>query len=230
MYRVHPKPPKVSLITNLHGPAYIGEKLPIQITLENGEDDVVILEIQYQSHGNEDGHGNKILSEGRLISDPELFVWQQNDETRHGNTLLLGEVLPAQQQKCVLVFNAPSTPIECTLNLIIKYTLKSDRMTEIQKALALDIPVIQPFHVNFDILPRLALDSGMPDIFSEGEYILQVSQAWLLISSISKLGSETLELQHVTVSGGFENEEMSVRIHDGEGSSPSPNNLFRIFF
>lgn len=47
--RVHPKPPKVNLSTSLHGPAYIGEKLPILITLENGEDEPVTLEIQHEA-------------------------------------------------------------------------------------------------------------------------------------------------------------------------------------
>jgi hypothetical protein len=52
-FRVHPKPPKVNLSTNLHGPAYIGEKLPILITLENGEDEVVSLEIQFEALNSE---------------------------------------------------------------------------------------------------------------------------------------------------------------------------------
>jgi hypothetical protein len=47
-FSVHPKRPKVNLSTNLHGPAYIGEKLPILITLENGEDEAVSLEIQFE--------------------------------------------------------------------------------------------------------------------------------------------------------------------------------------
>jgi hypothetical protein len=47
MCRVHPKPPKVNLSTTLHGPAYTGEKLPIYITLENGEQETVTLEIQF---------------------------------------------------------------------------------------------------------------------------------------------------------------------------------------
>lgn len=61
MLRVHPKPPKVSLMTNLHGPAYIGERLPIQITLENGEDEAVTLEIQYQPYENESEEGKNFL-------------------------------------------------------------------------------------------------------------------------------------------------------------------------
>ena len=47
MCRVHPKPPKVSLSTTLHGPAYTGEKLPIYIALENGEQETVTLGIQF---------------------------------------------------------------------------------------------------------------------------------------------------------------------------------------
>jgi hypothetical protein len=46
---VHPKPPKVGLVTSLHGPAYTGEKLPITLTLENGEIEPVYLQIQYES-------------------------------------------------------------------------------------------------------------------------------------------------------------------------------------
>jgi hypothetical protein len=39
----------VSLSTNLHGPAYIGEKLPILITLENGEDEAVEIQIEFDA-------------------------------------------------------------------------------------------------------------------------------------------------------------------------------------
>jgi hypothetical protein len=49
MCSVHPKPPKVTLSTTLHGPAYTGEKLPILITLENGEEETVTLGIQFDS-------------------------------------------------------------------------------------------------------------------------------------------------------------------------------------
>ena len=49
MSRVLPKPPKVAISTTLHGPAYIGERLPLIITLENGEDETVTLEIQHET-------------------------------------------------------------------------------------------------------------------------------------------------------------------------------------
>jgi hypothetical protein len=44
---VHPKPPKVSLTTSIRGAAYIGENLPIVISMNNGEDEEVTLKIQY---------------------------------------------------------------------------------------------------------------------------------------------------------------------------------------
>ena len=53
-FRVLPKPPKVSISTTLHGPAYTRERLPIVITLENGEDETVALEIQYEPANVED--------------------------------------------------------------------------------------------------------------------------------------------------------------------------------
>jgi hypothetical protein len=101
----------------------------------------------------------------------------------------------------------------------MKYTLASDRMTEIHKTVALDIPVIQPFHASFDILPLVAEEGGMQDPFAEGEFMLNVRQAWLLTSSIGRLGSEMLEVRHIGVEGNLEVEGMVLEIKEGKGCS-----------
>jgi hypothetical protein len=59
---VHPKPPKVGLHTSLRGPAYIGERLPIVIGMENREDETVTLEIQYGIPDPEQEGGSALLS------------------------------------------------------------------------------------------------------------------------------------------------------------------------
>ena len=110
----------------------------------------------------------------------------------------------------------------------MKYTLESDGMTEIRKTMLLDIPVIQPFHVNFDILPRVAKD-GMPDPFGEGGYRLGVSQSWLLLSSITRIGSEKLELQHIGVDNILPTEDLQLDILEVDAISstePHPGNSF----
>ena len=138
-----------------------------------------------------------------------------------GDNLTLGKLRPDEQRSCTLIFNAPSTPTECTLNLVMNYTLESDGVTEIQKTLALDIPIIQPFHTTFNILPRVVEDGGMPDPFMEGELRLHVAQSWLLMSSVNRLGSEDLELQRVDVSGSFGEQLIGLEVHGLEGSYPS---------
>ena len=139
--------------------------------------------------------------------------------TCNENTLVVGNVLPSEQHQCTLIFNAPLSPTDCTLNLVINYTLESDRMTEIRKTLSVDIPVIQPFHTTFDILPQPTDNSGMPDPFSDGEYLLNVSQTWLLMSSITRLGSEMLEIQHIGVKAALDKDNMSLDIREGKGCS-----------
>ena len=203
---VHPKPPKVGLITNLHGPAFTGEKLPIILTLDNGESESVSLEIQYEPLDHD--------------SECDPFSWTSDSAdlvTR--NVHLIGDIAPGAQHNCQLLFCAPTTPTDCTLTLTMKYTLASDRMTEIRKTLALDIPIIQPFHASFDILPRIADEGGMPDPFVEGEFILNVRQAWVLTSSLSRLGSETLEVLHIGVAGKFDFERMALEVQEGKGCS-----------
>jgi hypothetical protein len=135
------------------------------------------------------------------------------------NTHLIGDIPPAAQHTCTLLFTAPETPTDCTLTLTMKYTLSSDRMTEIHKTVALDIPVIQPFHASFDILPLVAEEGGMPDPFAEGEFMLNVRQAWLLTSSIGRLGSEMLEARHIGVEGNLELAGMALEIKEGKGCS-----------
>ena len=151
----------------------------------------------------------------------QLFSWHP-EATSTRNILSVGKIRQGERHQCTLMFNAPSTPSDYTLNLIMKYTLESDGMTEIRKTLSLDVPVIQPFHTIFDILPRIAKDGGMPDPFSEGGYSLGVSQSWLLVSSITRLGSEKLELQHLGVDGTSVAEDHNLDIQEVEGnSSPS---------
>ena len=87
-------------------------------------------------------------------------------------------------------------------------------MTQIQKTMSLDIPVIQPFHATFDILPRIAKDGGMPDPFAEGAYCLGVSQSWLLMSSITGLGSEKLQLQQIGVDRTSVSEDHNLEIQE----------------
>jgi len=97
-------------------------------------------------------------------------------------------------------------------------------MTEIRKTLSVDIPVIQPFHTTFDILPQATDNSGMPDPFNDGEYLLNVSQTWLLMSSITRLGSEKLELQHIGVKAVLDKDNMSLDIREGKGCSSTSEN------
>jgi hypothetical protein len=97
-------------------------------------------------------------------------------------------------------------------------------MTEIRKTLSVDIPVIQPFHTTFDILPQVSENGGMPDPFNEGHYLLNVSQTWLLMSSITRLGSEKLELQHIGVNAVLDKEDISLEILEGKGCSSTNRN------
>ena len=154
-----------------------------------------------------------------------LFSWHPGT-TSKDNILSVGKICQGERHRCTLMFSAPPAPADCTLNLITKYTLESDGMTEIRKTLSLDIPVIQPFHTTFDILPQIAKD-GMPDLFSEGGHRLSVSQSWLLMSSITKLGSDKLELQHIGVDGIPSLEDLHLDIKEVScisSSEPLPGN------
>src|SRR5277367_3369661 len=143
----------------------------------------------------------------------DLFSWQP-ETTVNEHVLSVGKIKQGERLQRTLMFNAPSAPSDCTLNLVIKYTLESDEMTQIQKAISLDIPVIQPFHATFDILPRIAKDGGMPDPFTEGGYSLGVAQSWLLMSTITRLGSEKLQLQQIGIEGTSVSEDHNLEIQE----------------
>jgi Gryzun, putative trafficking through Golgi len=224
---VHPKPPKVGLHTNLRGPAYTGERLPIIIGMENGEDEIVTLEIQY-GIPDPDQEGGIVLT---FITNKAhgTVSWKRDADSTVEEILTIGKILPGAKHECTLLFNAPLEPTDFTLNVVVKYTLESDTRTEIRKTLSIDIPIIQPFHTSFDILPCLGRESDMPDPFSEETLPLPVSQRWLLTTSITRLGSEKLELQHIGVTGTFNLEEMSVELYEGDGCSPANDQAFGIF-
>src|ERR1700737_1810919 len=97
------------------------------------------------------------------------FLWQRDSgspsENASDELFTIGNVLPGAKRECTFLFHAPSEPTDCIVNVVIKYTLESDTLTEIRKTLPLDIPVIQLFHTTFDILPQLGRESDMPDMF-----------------------------------------------------------------
>ena len=174
------------------------------------------LEIQHESPDVEDN--SRTSSYLVMLISEQLFSWH-SQPTSTPNILSVGQIRQGERHQCTLMFNSPSTASDCTLNLIMKYTLESDGMTEIRKTLSLDIPVIQPFQTTFDILPRIAKDGGMPDPFSQGDYSLGVSQSWLLMSSIMRLGSEKLELQHLGVDERSVPEDHHLDIQEIDGNS-----------
>jgi hypothetical protein len=141
----------------------------------------------------------------------------------------VGNILAAERRECILLFNAPSAPTDCTLSIVIKYTLESDRLTEIRKPLLFDIPVIQPFHTAFDILPALVEDEGMPDPFGDEEYPLQILQKWILMSSITRLGSDNLEVQRISIARRQDRDELSLDISETEVISSSSNEVLGNF-
>jgi hypothetical protein len=148
-----------------------------------------------------------------------MFLWQSSPETSSENSILnVGRVGAGEQHECILLFFAPSAPTDCTLSLIINYTLESDGLTEIRKPLLFDIPVIQPFNTAFEILPALAENTRMPDPFGEEEYPLQVLQNWSLMTSVTRLGSDTLEVKEITVTRS-DQDEMSLHISKTVDSS-----------
>jgi hypothetical protein len=204
--------------TTLHGPAYTGEILPILITLENGETEPVSLEIQFT-------FPTPSPTQSHVPSAPtpnqDQFLWQpSSSQTIQDQTLILGTLSPSEQRNCTLLFKAPLDPTESTLNLIIKYTLDSDRLTEIRKPVTIEIPVIQPFHTTFDIFPYLSEGGrGMPDPFGGDEYPLKVEQVWSLISSITRFGAENLEVRKIKVDTREIPEGVALKIDEMKGCS-----------
>jgi len=163
--------------------------LPIVITLENSETEVVALKIQHEISESEESPSDH-------AEFP--FLWETSPgETISEKELDIGDVNPGEQRVCTIIFNAPSVPTECSLNLLIKYFLHSDLKTEVIKRALLDVPVIQPFQATFEIIPRLE-ETGLPDLFSErGE--LCVSQMWRLNTALSRIGGDVLELRDIKV-------------------------------
>ena len=197
---MYPKPPKVGLSTSLHGPAYTGETLPIVITLENGEMEAVALHIQFEIP--------ELENEDQLLESPRnMFQWlDSSNPAISGNVLEIGEITPGERRDSTILFKPPSAPTERSLGLVIKYFLRSDPKTEVVKRALLDIPVIQPLQTTFDIFPQVARNSGMPNIFHEGPNSLPVAQMWRLCASISRIGSDMLELKNIRILGECEAE------------------------
>ena len=112
----------------------------------------------------------------------------------------MGALPPSSKTNLKLLFAAAPNPADCTLQIILKYHFLSDPETPISKTVKVDMPIINPFHANFDFSPRVQPDPWpnhftIPTSALDTENpILGITQRWNLTTKLLNFGEEPLIL------------------------------------
>lgn len=132
--------------------------------------------------------------------------------------------MPASHTLIPFSFQSSATPVDCTLEIVLRYHLVTDPETPIQKTVVAEMPIINPFHPTFDWSSHLHPEQW-PDCFSISDEvfdsvtpdvkpIIGITQRWALHAMMMNVGEDNLEitgwdLPVRTVSG---NSEVTVNI------------------
>ncbi|KAK9472467.1 Gryzun, putative trafficking through golgi-domain-containing protein [Dipodascopsis tothii] len=184
LLKVLPKLPHVNIRSAFKGAAYIAETLAVDLQVMNTEAAAISGELSVKAS----------TLEGRTAVD---VYWGTPGTTTLAVRGLLPQILgdtPALAETLTVV--TPGETADLVIEVALAYHLASEPDIVIHKAHTIDIPVIFPFHVSYDLSPRIypkrwpspffvtALDAHCPPI----------TKRWCLAATI-----DAVDFRHVEV-------------------------------
>ncbi|KAK9485565.1 Gryzun, putative trafficking through golgi-domain-containing protein [Lipomyces starkeyi] len=179
--KVIPKQPHVDIISGLKGPAYIGEKLTIPLTITSREDEDMRLSVTIKAQ-NVEGQFNV----------PTTWIGSEGSS----DTIELGTVPTFSSVQCQFSINMPSDACDLIVDVTATYLLLSEPDISVVKGHTIDLPVIFPFHVSYDLTPRI-YPSRWPSpffIYDLESHSPPITKRWCLSAVI-----DAVDLQHLEI-------------------------------
>ncbi|KAK7205709.1 Gryzun, putative trafficking through golgi-domain-containing protein [Myxozyma melibiosi] len=178
---VKPKPPRLDITSNVKGPAYIDEKilLPLTVKAKEAEDikmtmsaKVTNVEGQMEVKGTWSGTEDSTIDLGVTSPDSEPIVKD-------------------------FALRMPAESCDLVMVVTVKYQLLSDPNIDIIKTHVVDIPVIFPFQVSYDLTPQIYPNKWPSPFFI---YDLQshnppITKRWRLAATIDAVDMHNLEIE-----------------------------------
>ncbi|KAK9477134.1 Gryzun, putative trafficking through golgi-domain-containing protein [Lipomyces japonicus] len=179
--KVIPKQPNFEINAQLKGPAYLGEKLIVPITFTNKEEDQIDGQITILT---EDSEGHRAID----------YFWDGHKE--ENSVLALGQIKSLSSVSHKLFLSMPSEASDLVVTVTVAYHIMTDPDIQISKTCVIDIPVILPFHVTYDLTPRI-----YPQIWKSPFFIYDleshcppITKRWCLSTTI-----DAVDLTHLKI-------------------------------
>ncbi|GAO49352.1 hypothetical protein SAICODRAFT_22438 [Saitoella complicata NRRL Y-17804] len=206
------KPAKLQIQTDFKGLAYCGEAFPLILTVMNEEDEAIRASFQVSTASYE---GDPL----EVAAKPDVESIAAPD-----SVFDIGEVKPNEIGSGTCYILCPRMRTDATVEFTVKYSLASDPDTKIRKTLEISIPVMEPFHAAYDFSPRV--NSKWPEPFSTSDPLtsfLEIAQSWALTSTLSSLGSITMEIEGLELVLEDTLGPASVKVRHGHGCRSDGN-------
>ncbi|KAK9235602.1 Gryzun, putative trafficking through golgi-domain-containing protein [Lipomyces kononenkoae] len=176
-----PKQPHVDIISSFKGPAYIGEKLTIPLTITSREDEDLKLSVTVNCQN----------VEGQLNVP---ITWIDSDSS--SDTIELGTVGPTSSVQCKSSISMPTTVCDLVVDVTVTYQLLSEPDITITKSHTIDLPVIFPFQVSYDLTPGI-YPRRWPSpffVYNLESHSPPITKRWCLSAII-----DAVDLQHLEI-------------------------------
>ncbi|KAI5285609.1 hypothetical protein KEM54_000435, partial [Ascosphaera aggregata] len=158
--RVLPKPPKVKLTTpSLREHYYTDERIKLQIDVENTEDSVADIALEFRLLSTPDTSIEASWNHDACLESPEAneATDDQSGDTAKDNACRcpVGAVQPGDRRSSILLFTNTFDAADHEVEISAYYTLKSDPETLVFTTCRVGLSLTRPFEANYEIMARL---------------------------------------------------------------------------
>ncbi|KAK9447795.1 Gryzun, putative trafficking through golgi-domain-containing protein [Limtongia smithiae] len=180
--KVKPKPSHIEISSAVKGTGYIGETwfIPLTVISHEAEDIDANIAVKVQS------------VEGQKSIKP---TWDGESED---STILSLGTIPANSLpvECKFSVRMPSEMCDLIVDVVVTYKLKSDVEVTVTKTHNFDLPVIYPFQISYDLVPRIQPELW-PSPFIIGKlksHSPQITKRWCLAAT-----TEAVDISHLQI-------------------------------
>ncbi|KAK9365001.1 Gryzun, putative trafficking through golgi-domain-containing protein [Lipomyces kononenkoae] len=180
--KIIPKQPHVDIISGLKGPAYIGEQLAIPLTITSREEEDLKLSVRVDVQ-NVEGQFNVPIT------------WIGSDSS--SDVIELGTVRPSSSVESKFSISMPASVCDLVVDVTVTYQLLSEPEIAITKSHTIDLPVIFPFQVSYDLTPRI-YPHRWPSpffVYDFESHSPPITKRWCLSAVIEAVDFQNLEVR-----------------------------------
>lgn len=212
---VLPKPLKLDLQIKQQNKTFcVNEIISLQLSILNKEDLDSVVALDAQMLGDQ---APQIRLENCSSNSYETCSNEENSDETSLTGMLIGKIAVGKMATVDIVVSPIDLPAKYELVIKATYHLDSDTKTIMSKTVSVDIQVVNPFEVTYDLSPRVHPEPW-PSLFAHGENIgedvheLQaqgIAQRWCLTAScklieINDVSIEDVRLEALPTADGIQ--------------------------